>query len=174
MKTNIGLNDEARRVVGHMLNLILADEFVLYATTRDYHWNVSGPGFLGFHQQFEAQYDRIATWIDDVAERARAIGVGVRGSWTDLARGARTSADPGIGLSAGHMFSELLARHEEIIVQLRNDSQACAERYHDAGTADFLTGLMAQHEKMAWMLRAELGADEEAGALDGKTVAKIS
>lgn len=162
MKLNIGLNDEARLEVGQMLNLILADEFVLYATTRDYHWNVTGAGFLGLHQQFEAQYGQIAGWIDEVAERARAIGAGVRGNWADLAKAARTSADPGIGLSAEHMFSELLALHEEMIVQLRTDSDACAKRYRDAGTADFLTGLMAHHEKVAWMLRAELETEDEA------------
>ena len=166
MKTNIGLNDEARLEVGQILNLLLADEFVLYATTRDYHWNVTGPGFLALHQQFEAHYGQIADWIDQVAERARAIGVGARGNWTDLAKAARLSADPGIDLSAEHMFSELLALHEEMIVQLRADSEACLERYHDAGTADFLTGLMAQHEKLAWMLRAELETEEEEAALD--------
>jgi starvation-inducible DNA-binding protein len=166
MKTNIGLNDEARLEVGGMLNLLLADEFVLYTTTRDYHWNVTGPGFLGLHQQFEAQYGQIADWIDQVAERARAIGVGARGNWADLAKAARTSADPGIGLSPEHMFSELLALHEEMIVQLRTDADACITRYHDAGTADFLTSLMAQHEKMAWMLRAEIETEEEEAALD--------
>jgi starvation-inducible DNA-binding protein len=166
MKTNIGLNDEARLEVGAMLNLILADEFVLYTTTRDYHWNVTGPGFLGLHEQFESQYGQIAGWIDGVAERARAIGVGARGNWADLAKAARTSADPGIGLSAEHMFSELLALHEEMIVQLRTDSAASAERYDDAGTADFLTGLMAEHEKMAWMLRAELETEEQEATVD--------
>ena len=160
MKTNIGINDEARLEVGQMLNLILADEYVLYATTRDYHWNVTGPEFRSLHQQFEEQYDRIAQWIDDVAERARAIGVGARGNWTDLTKAARTSADPGIGLAAEHMLAELLALHEELIVQLRTDSEACADRYKDAGTADFLTGLMEQHEKTAWMLRAQLETEE--------------
>ena len=156
MKTNIGLNDEARLEVGQMLNLIHADEYVLYATTRDYHWNVTGPEFRSLHQQFEEQYDRIAQWIDDVAERARAIGVGARGNWADLTKGARTSADPGIGLAAEHMLAELLALHEELIVQLRTDSEACTERFKDAGTADFLTGLMEQHEKIARMLRSQL------------------
>jgi starvation-inducible DNA-binding protein len=28
--------------------------------------------------------------------------------------------------------------------------------HQDAGTSDFLTGLMERHEKMAWMLRAFL------------------
>jgi starvation-inducible DNA-binding protein len=160
MKTNIGLNDEARLEVGQMLNLILADEYVLYATTRDYHWNVTGPEFRSLHQQFEEQYDQIAQWIDDVAERARAIGAGARGNWADLTKAARTSADPGIGLAAEHMLAELLALHEEMIVQLRTDSEACLERFKDAGTTDFLTGLMERHEKIAWMLRAQLETEE--------------
>jgi starvation-inducible DNA-binding protein len=156
MKTNIGLTDEARLEVGQILNLLLADEYVLYATTRDYHWNVTGPEFQTLHVQFEAQYEQVAGWIDTIAERARAIGAGARGNWAELTKAARSSADPGIGLPAEHMLAELLALHEEMIVLLRSDSAVCLERYRDAGTADFLTGLMAQHEKAAWMLRAQL------------------
>jgi len=45
-----------------------------------------------------------------------------------------------------------------VIRQLRADVVASGEKFGDAGTADFLTGLMEQHEKMAWMLRAVLEA----------------
>jgi starvation-inducible DNA-binding protein len=161
MKTNIGLNDDTRLEVGQMLNLLLADEYVLYVTTRDYHWNVTGPEFPSLHKQFETQYEQVADWIDQVAERARAIGVGALGNWSDLTKAARSSADPGVGLPAEHMLAELLALHEELIVQLRSDSKACAEQFNDAGTSDFLTGLMEQHEKAAWMLRAQLENEED-------------
>ena len=161
MKTNIGLDDTTRLEVGQILNLLLADETVLYVTTRDYHWNVTGPEFRSLHQQFEEQYEQIAGWIDEVAERARAIGAGARGNWADLTKAARTSADPGIGLPAEHMLAELLALHEDLVVQLRADSEACTERFKDTGTADFLTGLMERHEKAAWMLRSQLETEEE-------------
>jgi len=164
MKTNIGLNDETRLEVGQILNLLLADEYVLYATTRDYHWNVTGPEFHSLHKQFEEQYEQVADWIDQVAERARAIGVGARGNWADLTKAARSSADAGIDLPDEQMIAELLALHEEMIVQLRTDSEACAKNFSDAGTADFLTGLMEQHEKAAWMLRAQLETEEEESA----------
>jgi starvation-inducible DNA-binding protein len=160
MKTHIGLTDEARLEIGQMLNLLLADEYVLYATTRDYHWNVTGPEFRSLHLQFAEQYGQIAQWLDDIAERARAIGVGARGNWADLAKAARSSAEAGIGLAPENMLAELLALHEDLIVELRADSESCATRFKDAGTADFLTGLMAQHEKTAWMLRAQLETEE--------------
>jgi starvation-inducible DNA-binding protein len=156
MKATLGLTDEARLEVGQMLNLLLADETVLYATTRDYHWNVTGSEFLSLHAQFEAHSTLLADWIDQIAERARAIGIGARGNWTELSNAARLSAEPGTGLPAFGMLSELLALHEEMIVQLRRDAEACTIHYKDAGTADFLTGLMEKHEKAAWMLRAQL------------------
>lgn len=163
MKTNIGLNDEARREVGGILNLPLADEYVLYATTHDYHWNVAGPNFHGLHLLFEAQYGQIHQWLGDVAERIRAIGVGARGKWADLTKAARASAEPGTGLSSDHMLFALLALHEDLVVQLRTGA-ACAERFGDIGTANFLTGLLKQHEKAAWMLRSHLETEEDEAA----------
>ncbi|MBM3226662.1 MAG: hypothetical protein FJZ47_23095 [Candidatus Tectomicrobia bacterium] len=56
------------------------------------------------------------------------------------------------------MLTNLVTDHETIIRQLRQDLEACASTWHDAGTSDFLTGLMEQHEKMAWMLRAYVEA----------------
>jgi starvation-inducible DNA-binding protein len=50
----------------------------------------------------------------------------------------------------------LLKDHESVIQQLRKQVDACDEQYKDAGTADFLTGLMEQHETIAWVLRRYL------------------
>ena len=69
---------------------------------------------------------------------------------------ARLKERPGKYPSAPHMTAELLTGHEAVIRQLRADVVACGEKLGDAGTTDFLTGLMEQHEKMAWMLRAVL------------------
>jgi starvation-inducible DNA-binding protein len=52
------------------------------------------------------------------------------------------------------MIAALLSDHEDLIRHLREDSNACDEKDQDKGTDDFLTGLMEQHEKMAWMLPA--------------------
>jgi len=53
------------------------------------------------------------------------------------------------------MLRNLLIDHESVIQILRQDLETCA-KLGDAGTSDFLTGLMEQHEKMSWMLRAFL------------------
>jgi len=153
-KAKIGLGEKSRDKVGHLLNQALADEFHLSAATKDYHWNVTGPNFHGLHILLDKQYHELDIQIDAVAERARAIGVRAEGSWEELTRSARLEAVSGAGLPGMRMIRELLALHERMIVHLRADVDTCAGKLGDAGTADFLTGLMEFHETTAWMLRA--------------------
>lgn len=76
------------------------------------------------------------------------------GTLAEFLEQARLQEHPGQYPPAHTMLAHLLADHETVIRQLRVDLELCADTYHDAGSNDFLTGLMAQHEKMAWMLRA--------------------
>jgi starvation-inducible DNA-binding protein len=51
------------------------------------------------------------------------------------------------------MLKELLLDHESLVVVLRKSVTQIAGKINDAGTADFLTGLMEDHESIAWVLR---------------------
>jgi starvation-inducible DNA-binding protein len=139
-----------------ILNTVLADEYLLYTKTRHYHWNVVGPQFNDLHKFFEAQYNELNEIVDDVAERSRSLGGNALGTMTEFLKHTRLKEQPDHYPEARQMIANLLADHEAVISHLRVDLAACADHYHDAGTNDFLTGLMEQHEKMAWMLRAFL------------------
>jgi starvation-inducible DNA-binding protein len=156
MSPNIGLLEEQREGVVVILNTLLADEYLLYTKTRNYHWNVVGPQFNDLHKFFEAQYNELNEIVDDVAERGRVLGGHALGTMTEFLKYTRLEEQTGYYPDARDMIADLLADHEALICHLRVDLETCAERYHDAGTNDFLTGLMEQHEKMAWMLRAFL------------------
>jgi len=67
-----------------------------------------------------------------------------------LLRSARASQASDPTLYSDVMLSQLLALHEEMIVQL------CLERLEVVGTSDFLTGMIDQHEEAAAQLRAQL------------------
>jgi starvation-inducible DNA-binding protein len=155
-RTNIGLGEEQRAAVTQILNTLLADEYVLYTRTRNYHWNVVGPQFNDLHKFFEAQYEAINDIVDEVAERARSLGGRSAGTLAEFLKLARLKEEAGPSPDARGMIGALLADHEAIIRSLRQDLQTCADQHRDMGTSDFLTGLMEQHEKMAWMLRAFL------------------
>ena len=154
---NIGLSEKQRSGVVDILNAALADEFALYTKTRNFHWNVTGPQFNELHKFFEAQYEELEGFIDDIAERARSLdGVAV-GSMQGYLKQTRLKESTGAPPAAIAMINNLLADHETIIRQLRQDIVKVGDKFGDEGTADFLTGNMKAHEKMAWMLRAFLG-----------------
>ena len=71
MKANIGLSAKQRDGVVALLNATLADEYVLYTKTRNYHWNVTGPHFNDLHKFFELQYEALDRKIDEIAEFVR-------------------------------------------------------------------------------------------------------
>ena len=153
MNPNIGISDGDRTKIVAILNTLLADEYVLYTRTRNYLWNVVGPQFNDLHKFFEGQYGELNAVIDDVAERARTLGGAAMATLTEFRDAARLKEQPGQYPAAEEMLANLLGDHETVIRQLRDDVDTTANA-HDAGTSDFLTGLMERHEKMAWMLRA--------------------
>lgn len=150
--SGIGLADKSRRTLVDVLNRLLADEFVLYVKTRNFHWNVVGPNFSELHKFFEGQYESLDDAIDEVAERARALDGMAAGSMTDYLKLTRLP-EASSHLSAPEMLRALLADHEQVIRQLRDDIETAGDA-GDKGTEDFLTGLMEAHEKTAWMLRS--------------------
>ncbi|MDE2491722.1 MAG: DNA starvation/stationary phase protection protein [Elusimicrobia bacterium] len=155
MNANLGLKEPVRAKVLALLDPLLADEYLLYTKTRNFHWNVTGPQFHDLHKFFEAQYEALDGFVDDVAERSRALGGRALGSLAEFAKAARLKEAPGRAAKGGPMLAELLRDHEALIRSLRADVDA-ASGLGDQGTADFLTGLMEEHEKMAWMLRSFL------------------
>ena len=156
MKPKIGIADDMRRGVVEILSTLLADEYVLYTKTRNYHWNVEGMQFNDLHKFFEAQYEALDEVIDDVAERARSLGGRALGTLAEFTQRTRLKEEPKKLPDAKQMLGNLLADHETMARELRADLQTAMDKFGDAGTSDFLTGLMEKHEKMAWMLRSFL------------------
>jgi starvation-inducible DNA-binding protein len=155
MKTNIGIGEKERDKLGAMLNVLLADEFLLYTKTRRFHWNVVGSDFGELHKFFEGQYEALDDIVDEVAERARALDVVSAGSLREFRDLTRLNEQAGKNPDAQGMLAALLTDHEAVIRSLRKDL-VTADELGDAGTNDFLTGLMEQHEKFAWMIRSYL------------------
>lgn len=155
-RVDIGLSREDARGVVQLLYTLLADEFLLYTKTRNYHWNVTGPHFGSLHRLFEEQYKELNLVVDDVAERIRALGGWSPGTLQEFLRYARLGEEPGKRPDYRTMIADLTADHEALARHLRRDLGTCEEQYHDAVTSNFLQGLVERHEKTAWMLRALL------------------
>lgn len=157
MKANIGIQEKDRQAVATILNKLLADEHVLYIKVRNAHWNIEGPDFHAQHLFFEEIYNELSTTIDDIAERIRAIGHYAVGTMKDyLALTSLSELRHGKNDSQGYI-KELTADFEATIEYIRGQIEIVGDEHKDAGTEDFLIGIMAAHEKTAWFLRAHLG-----------------
>ncbi len=157
MKPNIEISEKNLKEVSTILNNLVADEYVLYTKTRNAHWNIEGPGFMELHKFFETQYDALDLIIDEVAERVRSLGHYSLGSLKDFLSITNLTEEHNDFSRQKQVIQSLLNDHETIIRSLRKNITVVTEKCKDAGTGDFITGIMEQHEKMSWMLRAYLG-----------------
>jgi starvation-inducible DNA-binding protein len=155
-KPHIGIPGKKLNHVCDILSSVLANEMILYVKTRKFHWNVSGDSFMELHKLFQLQYEELEESIDLVAERVSKLGFKAIGTMSEFSKQASIKESPGKYPSQKEMLDELLSDHETIIVQLRKDIDLCFNKYNDAGTTDFLTGLMEQHETTTWILRRYL------------------
>jgi len=154
MKTNIGISEKNRKEVSEILGKLLADEFVLYTKTLRAHWNLEGHDFHTKHVFFEEHYDAIKLFTDSVAERIRKIGHYAPGTLKDFLDLTNLS-EKYEGDNTSHDYTvALLKDHDSIIQYIRENLSKVGEDCKDVGSEDFLTGLMQEHEEMAWMLRA--------------------
>jgi len=129
MELDIGINKAERQAIASGLSRLLADSYSLYLKTHNYHWNVTGPMFNTLHLMFETQYTELATAVDEIAERIRALRIKAPESYSDFSK--LTNIAEGTG----------------------NES---AEEARDEPSADLLTQRMQLHEKNVWMLRSML------------------
>jgi starvation-inducible DNA-binding protein len=154
-QVNIGIPEKDRAEISRILGKVLADEYVLYTKTRNYHWNVVGPHFSEYHKLFADQYETLDGDIDEIAERIRSLGAKTPATLVEFSKMSKLKEHPNNYPETQTMVSNLLADHETVIVTLRGDVESCV-KHNDVGTADFLTGLLEKHEKTAWMLRSTL------------------
>ncbi|MDJ0940416.1 MAG: Dps family protein [Woeseiaceae bacterium] len=154
MELNIGINEADRESIATGLSRLLADSYSLYLKTHNYHWNVEGPMFNTLHLMFETQYTELATAVDEIAERIRALGVKAPGSYSKYAELSSVEEAKG-GETAEDMIRELVLG-QEAVARTAREVFPSAESANDEPTADLLTQRMQIHEKNAWMLRSML------------------
>jgi starvation-inducible DNA-binding protein len=156
MIPKIGISEMHLHKNINLLSVILSDEMTLYIKTRKFHWNVAGESFMELHKLFEKQYSELEQVIDEVAERISKLGGKTIGTMNEFTLLTRIVEHPNKYPVQEAMISELLSDHEILIAELRKDIDICIDDSHDAGTADLLTGILQQHETIAWILRRYL------------------
>ena len=149
-------DNDAQRVADRLSN-VLADTFILYLKTHNFHWNLTGPMFHTLHQMFEEQYNELWLAVDAIAERMRSLGFVAPGSYGEFTKLTYLQESPN-PRNACEVTAELLRDHETAARTSRSALTA-ARAAVDAPTEDLLTQRVAAHEKAAWMLRSLLAEE---------------
>ncbi|NIN37098.1 MAG: DNA starvation/stationary phase protection protein [Gammaproteobacteria bacterium] len=152
MSINIGIKEKDRKAIADGLSRVLADSYTLYLKTHNYHWNVTGPMFNTLHLMFEQQYTELATAVDEIAERIRALGVYAPGSYKAFAK--LTDIEEETDVPAAEEMVKRAVDGQETVVRTVREVFKLVDAANDEATADLLTRRMQVHEKNAWMLRS--------------------
>lgn len=154
MQIDIGISEQHRRQIAEGLARLLADSYTLYLKTHNFHWNVTGPMFTTLHALFEEHYTELATAVDEIAERIRALGVAAPGSYQQFSQLSSIEEETGVP-TAEEMIAQL-AQGQEAVIRTARSIFPVVDAAHDEPSADLLTQRMQIHEKNAWMLRSLL------------------
>jgi starvation-inducible DNA-binding protein len=156
MQIDIGISEDHRQQIAEGLSRLLADSYTLYLKTHNFHWNVTGPMFSTLHILFEQHYTELATAVDEIAERIRALGVAAPGSYKQFSELSSIKEETGVP-GAEEMIRQLV-QGQEAVVKTARSIFPVVESANDEPSADLLTQRMQIHEKNAWMLRSLLEA----------------
>ncbi|HLR24368.1 MAG TPA: Dps family protein [Fodinibius sp.] len=154
MEINIGIGSEDREAIAGELSKVLADTYMLYLKTHNYHWNVTGELFHSLHEQFEQQYNGLAAAVDEIAERIRALGYRAPGTFREFKE--LTSIEEDTEEPEALEMVRRLALANEKVLRTAREAFPPADAADDEATVDLLTQRLNVHEKTAWMLRSHL------------------
>ncbi|MDZ4771755.1 MAG: DNA starvation/stationary phase protection protein Dps [Planctomycetota bacterium] len=155
--TKNDIPEKTRLKMVALLNARLADTIDLYQQTKQAHWNVKGPSFIALHELFDKIAENVEAGIDDMAERAVALGGVAHGTIQAVSNATTLKPYPtDISKGTDHVdaLSSALAAYGKVIRAAIED----ADEAGDADTADLFTGISRSIDKQLWFVEAHVQA----------------
>jgi len=140
-----------------ILSQQLADTYLLYTKTQNFHWNIVDPRFYQLHKIFEEQYEELAKAIDIIAERIRMLGGRAPGTMHEFLNLGSIEESTDI-LTGNQMIKQLAEDHTFLADSMRLGIVA-SSKLGDEGTTDMMINRLRSHEKNMWMLQSHLSHD---------------
>jgi starvation-inducible DNA-binding protein len=133
------------------LNALLADVFVLYLKTKNFHWHMSGPHFRDYHLLLDEQGEQVFAMTDDIAERVRKIGGTTIHSIGHIGRLQRLLDNDADFVTPRDMLAELRDDNNQLAASMRETHGLC-DQHGDVATASLLEVWIDETERRVWFL----------------------
>lgn len=163
LKTPTDLSQEGVNAIVKQLNGVVANAFVLYVKTKNFHWHLSGPNFRDFHKMLDEQAEQIYASIDPLAERVRKIGGTTITSISHIAKLQSLSDNNEVFVAPTDMLLELLNDNKKVAEDMRQAHGICDEN-KDVATASLLEIYIDETERRSWFLFESSRADQHMSA----------
>lgn len=148
------LSEKTMKDVCTKLGVFLADTFVLYTKTLNFHWNMEGPQFFMYHKLLEEEYEELAEAIDEIAERIRMLGGKAPATMQEFLKLA--SLKEGKSTQSWERMIQELVEDHEALVEKSHELIEFTDSVSDQGTSDLIVERIRSHSKEAWLLRSHL------------------
>jgi starvation-inducible DNA-binding protein len=152
-ETTIDLDAKVRTQMIDLLNQQLADTMDLYSQTKQAHWNVKGPEFMQLHELFDTLAEGLEGYIDELAERATALGGIVKGTVRMASEGTRLPEYP-LDAIDGMVHVDALVERYSALAATTRQAIDMSEEARDIGTTDLFTEIVRDLDKWRWFLEA--------------------
>ena len=154
--TRNDLPDNTRKAMIALLNERLADAIDLRLALKQAHWNIKGPSFIALHELFDQIQGRVAIFVDDIAERAVALGGVASGTTQAVAGSTQLAPYPG-DITGENDHIVAVADRLSVFGKLARAAIDAADELGDKDTADLFTDVSRQIDKDLWLVEAHLG-----------------
>jgi len=144
---------ETRAKAVELMNRRLADCIDLQSQTKQAHWNVKGPHFIGLHKLFDEIYEATEEYIDLIAERVVQLGGIAEGTVRVAAQRSSLTEYP-LVLSAGE---DHVAALSDVLAQFSGKAREAIDALDDLDdpdSADILTEISRGVDKWLWFVEA--------------------
>ncbi len=145
------LPSDATRDISAGLKALLADVFVLYLKTKNFHWHMSGSHFRDYHLLLDEHGDQIFAMTDPIAERARKIGGITLHSIGEISRIQRLLDNDAEYVDPQDMLAELREDNLRLTHEMRQAHELCSS-YRDVATTSLLEVWIDETERRTWFL----------------------
>jgi len=153
--TSIDLDPKLREAMIALCNQQLADSLDLYAQTKQAHWNVKGKDFFQLHALFDQLAAESLEYVDEIAERATALGGYATGTVRMSAENSTLPEYPTDAIDGPQHVRALVERFAAYAASTRAGIDTASEA-GDQSTADLLTEISREVDKNLWFLEAHL------------------
>jgi starvation-inducible DNA-binding protein len=153
--TRHDLPADARQKLIALLNQQLADITDLRTQTKHAHWNVKGPNFIALHKLFDELAALLNGFIDEIAERATALGGVATGTARVVAANSRVPEFPSDAFDWKAVVTALADRYANLAKSTREAIDR-SDELGDQDTVDLFTDVSRGLDKSLWFLEAHL------------------